>query len=289
MYRSRADRIFSLSGAGLALASLVAAIGIVAFLLAMSLPALREVSALRFLSDSSWYPQSSGEGTYGLWPMVIASVLVGILSVSIAVPLAVAIAIYWGFYASPVGRIILSRFIDILGAIPSVVFGLVGLTVIVPLVNQIHAPGTSLIAATLVLVPMILPTATFLYISALENISTDLLTSSAALGLSRFRLVFGIILPFLSRPIVSGGVLALARALGETMAVLMVAGNVIQLPSSLFDPVRTLTANIALEMGYALGVHRSALFFSGFMMGLLVISLIVIAEIIKHIRVARAA
>lgn len=255
----------------------------------MSLPALREVSVLRFLSDSSWYPQSSGEGTYGLGPMVIASVLVGILSVSIAVPLAVAIAVYRGFYASSVSRVILSRFIDILGAIPSVVFGLVGLTVIVPLVNQLHAPGTSLIAATLVLVPMILPTATFLYIAALENISTDLVTSSAALGLSRFRFVFGIILPSLARSIVSGGVLALARALGETMAVLMVAGNVIQLPRSLFDPVRTLTANIALEMGYALGVHRSALFFSGFMMGLLVISLIVLAEVTKHIRAARAA
>jgi len=182
------------------------------------------------------------------------------------VPIALSVVFYAQYFASRAQQTLLRRWVEVLGAIPSVVYGLVGITVVVPLVNSIAPPGTSLLAAVLVLVPMIVPTAALFYFAAIESLSAELPKIAAALNLSRFRYVTRVVLPSIHRQVVSGGLLAFARALGETMAVLMVAGNVIQIPGSVFDPVRVLTANIALEMGYALGIHRSALFLTGFIM-----------------------
>lgn len=282
MLDHRIDTLFRYVGASLAVSGFVIAAGMIFYLLSLSIPALYEVGFLRFFSDSSWYPSASGDGTFGLFPMVVASLLVGVMSIVVAVPIALTAVFFAEFFASKFQESVLRRGIEILGAIPSVVFGLVGITVIVPIVNSIASPGTALLSAVLVLVPMIVPTAALFYFAAIESLPTDLPKVAAALNLSRFRYVFQVVLPSIRRQVISGGLLAFARAIGETMAVLMVAGNVIQIPGSIFDPVRVLTANIALEMGYALGVHRSSLFLTGFIMVVFVLLILALAEIVTR-------
>jgi ABC-type molybdate transport system permease subunit len=156
--------------------------------------------------------------------------------------------------------------ISLLAGIPSVVFGLWGLTVLVPLIGQWQPPGASLLAAVLILAMMTLPTVALTSRAALAATPPSLYQGAAMLGMSRHRILLGVLVPAARRGILGGVLLAIARALGETMAVLMVAGNVVQTPTSLFDPIRVLTANIALEMAYAVDQHRSSLFVSGLLL-----------------------
>jgi phosphate transport system permease protein len=165
----------------------------------------------------------------------------------------------------------------LLAGIPSVVYGLWGLTVLVPLIARIESPGSSLLAAILVLGLMILPTVALTSASALEAVPDSLMRGAAALGMTRKGQILGVAVPAARVGIIGGILLSLARALGETMAVVMVAGNVVQTPHSIFEPVRVLTANIALEMAYATGLHRSGLFASGLLLTALVLVLAAIA------------
>jgi phosphate transport system permease protein len=168
--------------------------------------------------------------------------------------------------------------IVLLAGTPSVVLGLWGLTTIVPLILWLAPPGTSLITGSLILSLMIMPTVALTTEAALAALPQSHLAGAAALGLSREATILNVILPSARASIFAGSILALARALGETMVVLMVSGNVVQVPTSLFDPVRTLTANIALEMAYATGDHRSSLFVSGFALAGLVLILAIAAR-----------
>ena len=151
------------------------------------------------------------------------------------------------------------------------------MTTLVPLITQWHPPGASLLSAVLVLTLMILPTITLTAFSALHAVPDDFLRNAAALGMSRWGMIYGVAFPAARTGIVAGIILAAGRALGETMAVLMVAGNVVQHPASLFDPIRTLAANIALEMAYAMGDHRAVLFVTGLLLMLLVMLLAAMA------------
>jgi phosphate transport system permease protein len=164
--------------------------------------------------------------------------------------------------------------VEILAGIPSVVYGFWGLVTVVPWVRRIAAPGQSLLAGLLILTLMILPTAALLAESSLRAVPRPLIDGAAALGMGRRAMVWGVAVPAAAPGIAAGVVLALVRAVGETLAVLMVTGNVVQVPTGLFDPLRALTANIALEMGYAEGVHRSALFVSGLALMALVSGLV---------------
>ena len=146
------------------------------------------------------------------------------------------------------------------------VFGFWGLTVVVPIIGAWQPPGASLFTGMLILMLMILPTIALTSVAALESVPVTFLNGAQALGLARKAVVLQVALPAARSGITMGIVLAMARALGETMAVVMVSGNVIRMPESLFDPVRTLTANIALEMAYAVGDHRSALYVSGLLL-----------------------
>ena len=148
---------------------------------------------------------------------------------------------------------------------------------LVPLIARIEPPGASLLAAILVLTLMILPTVALTSTSALEAVPDSLMRGAAALGMTRRGQILGIAVPAARVGIIGGILLALARALGETMAVLMVAGNIVQMPYSIFEPVRVLTANIALEMGYATGTHRAGLFASGLVLTVLVLLIASIA------------
>ena len=202
--------------------------------------------------------------------MLWATLAVSLGAVLLAFPLGLGSAIFIEYYAPKIIRKPFSSVVTLLAGVPSVVFGLWGLTELVPLLNRVHPPGASLLTAILVLTLMILPTITLTSRSALGSLPTHLLQNSAALALSKKSMIVGVLVPTAFKGIVGGVLLAFVRALGETMAVLMVAGNVVQTPSGLFDPVRVLTANIALEMAYATDEHRAALFVSGLLLMVLV-------------------
>ena len=240
------------------------------FLLAESLPLLREVSALRFVTDSSWQPT---EGAYNLAPMLSGTLYAAAGALFLATPLGIASALFVAYYALPSAARIYRRLIELLAGIPSVVYGFWALTTLVPLINELHPPGASLLAGILVLTLMILPTVALTAHAALLAVPDEYLRGAAALGMSRWGIIRGVVLPAARMGVTAGIILAAGRAIGETMAVLMVTGNVVQRASTVYDPIRTLAANIALEMPYALGDHRAALFVSGLMLMLLVIAL----------------
>ncbi len=239
---------------------------VLAFLLKEAAPLLGSHNAAGFFTDPGWYPL---EGQFGMLPMVAASLAVALGAVLLAGPLGLASAIFLNFLAPPAVAGAYRMMLALLAGIPSVVFGLWGLTVLVPLIARWQPPGASLLAAMLILALMILPTVALTSASALRAVPAGVLHGAAALGLSQRGTILRVALPAARGGIVNGILLACARALGETMAVLMVAGNVVQYPTGLFEPVRVLTSNIALEMAYATGAHRAGLFTSGlFLMGL---------------------
>ncbi|SFH37050.1 phosphate ABC transporter membrane protein 1, PhoT family [Nitrosospira sp. Nsp14] len=240
------------------------------FLLAESLPLLREVSAVRFVTDSSWQPS---EGAYNLAPMLSGTLYAAGGALFLATPLGIASALFVAYYAPPPAAGVYRRLIELLAGIPSVVYGFWALTTLVPLINELHPPGASLLAGILVLTLMILPTVALTAHAALLAVPDEYLRGAAALGMSRWSIIRGVVLPAARMGVTAGVILAAGRAIGETMAVLMVTGNVVQHASTVYDPIRTLAANIALEMPYALGDHRAALFVSGLVLMLLVVAL----------------
>lgn len=268
--RWHADRWLAPPLALLAAVAALILLLVLAFLLSEAWPVVNGDGWWRFFSNEGWYPL---EGRFGLLPMLWASLAAAFGAVLLAAPLGLAGAIFTRFYAPPFivkpFRIVLA----LLAGIPSVVYGLWGLTVLVPLIARWQPPGASLFTAILILALMILPTVALTSASALNSVPRSLLHGAAALGLTRTGIVLGVAVPAARGAILGGILLATARALGETMAVLMVAGNVVQNPTGLFEPVRVLTANIALEMSYATGVHRAGLFASGLMLTLLVLAL----------------
>ena len=199
-------------------------------------------------------------------------------------PLGVASAVFCHFYAPPLVARGYRVIIELLAGIPSVVYGLWGLMVVVPLIGRIRPLGASVLAGILVLALMILPTMVVVADAALARVPREYLLGAAALGLSRWTTVWAVALPAARRGLITGALLQTGRAVGETMAVLMVCGNVVQVPLSLTQPVRTLTANIALEMAYAMGNHRAALFTSGLVLFLMIFVLVACAELVSRER-----
>lgn len=240
---------------------------IVLFLLRESWPALQRVGVARFVRDSGWHPL---EGMFNLGPMLAATTAASMGAICIAGPVGVASAVFARFYAPQRLGVMFRSMVALLTGIPSVVYGLWGLTVLVPRIAEWQPPGASLLAGIFILALMVLPTVALTTDAALAAIPDAYPRGAAALGFTQSGMMLKVLIPAARRGIIAGILLAVARALGETMAVLMVAGNVVQMPAGLFDPVRVLTANIALEMAYATGDHRAALFVSGLALMLLV-------------------
>ena len=214
---------------------------IVAFLMQESKPAINELG-WRMLNDESWVPNEGAEsGTFVLFPIVVGTLLVSAGAILIAAPVGVGSAIFNQYYAPRPVAYLYRRLVELLVGIPSVVFGFWGLVVLCPviagLVDRIglqNVPGPSLLAAIIIVSLMILPTVMLMSESALRTVPRAHIEGAAALGMGRFGIVCNIVLPQTKSGIVSGIVLAIARALGETMAVVMVAGNIPKVPSSLF-------------------------------------------------------
>ena len=255
---------------------------IVSFLVLEALPVFRHVGVARFFTDPSWHP---AEGFYNLMPMVWGTVFAMVGSVLIATPLGILSAVFCHYYAPTAIARPYRRLIELLAGIPSVVYGFWGLVVLVPLIGAIHPPGPSLLAGIIILTIMILPTIALMADASLANVPQHYVRGAAALGLPRWATIRGVVFPAAHSGLFTGVILETGRAIGETMAILMVCGNVVQTPHSLFDPMRTLTANIALEMAYALGDHRAALFVSGLVLMAMIAALVAAADWISHGRI----
>lgn len=253
---------------------------ILGFLWRESWPVLSGDGWQGFIVDDGWFPL---EQQFGILPMVWASLAATVGAIIIAGPLGVACAIFERFFAPEFIAKPFRALLALLAGIPSVVYGLWGLTVLVPIIANWQPPGASLLAGILILALMILPTVAITCSSALAAVPSNLLHGASALGLSERGKILGVVVPAARGGIASGILLAVARALGETMAVLMVAGNVVQTPSSLFDSVRVLTSNIALEMAYATDHHRAGLFATGLLLTLTVLGLAWLANRFQHL------
>ena len=234
---------------------------------------------LRVFRDEVWSPM---ESRFGMMPILLGTLITTFGAVLWAVPCGFFVAVCINYLAPKGVRSATRMLMGILAGIPSVVIGFWGLVEIVPAINTIHAPGASVLAGVIVLGIMILPTMTLAADAAFQGVPESLMSGVQSLGMGFRGLMRLAILPCAGPLIVTGVVLAAGRAVGETMAVLMVTGNVVQIPDSIFAPVRTLAANIALEMAYAQGVHRASLFVGGLILLLLVIGLALISSLLQR-------
>jgi len=248
---------------------------ILGFLLLETLPALRHIGLSRFFTDATWHP---ADALYNLIPMLWGTLFATAGAVLVATPLGILAALFARYYAPSFVGNVFRKGIEILAGIPSVVYGLWGLLVLVPVIARWQLPGPSLLAGMVILTAMILPTMMLVADSAFSQVPQPSIQGAVALGVGRWSIIQRIILPASQSALLTGIILQTGRAMGETMAILMVCGNVVQTPTSLFAPIRTLTGNIALEMAYAVGDHRAALFLSGLLLMGMVIVLVVTAE-----------
>ena len=236
-----------------ACASIAAVILICVFLFANGVPAMAEIGFFNFVGGQRWKPSS---GLYGIWPMIVGSLYVTAGALIVGVPAGIFTAMYLARFCNKRLYRFLKPAINLLAGIPSVVYGFFGLVVLVPLVREwLGGTGMSTLTASVLLGIMILPTIIGVAESAIRAVPEAYYEGALALGATHERSVFFVVL----RAARSGVVLGIGRAIGETMAVIMVAGNQPYIPSSILDGVRTMTTNIVLEMGYATDLHREAL------------------------------
>ncbi len=237
--------------------SVAAVILICVFLFANGVPAIFEIGVKDFLLGKAWKPS---QNTYGIFSMIVGSLYVTAGAMIIGVPIGILTSVFLAKFCPKKAYKVIKPAVELLAGIPSVVYGFFGLMVIVPFIRQLFGgSGTSMLAASVVLGIMILPTIIGVSESALRAVPDSYYEGSLALGASHERSVFYAVLPAAKSGILAGVILGIGRAVGETMAVVMVAGNQAVIPNKLTEGVRTMTANIVLEMGYAADLHREAL------------------------------
>ena len=275
MYRL-SDRFFTLTLWAGGLTGLITVFLILCFLVLESIPALDTIGVFRFFNDPAWYPL---ENEFNLLPMLIGSAFITIGAVLLSLPLALGSAVYIVFFLKPQLHTSTLRLLEVLGGIPSVIFGLWGMVTVVPQIAKIDGPGTSLLAGSIVVTMMILPALILMFAFILKRNTNTYYLQGISVGLAKEKIIFRIIIPSATNSLGGALILQTTRAIGETMAVLMVCGNITQIPDSVFDPVRTLTSNTALEMAYAMGDHRSSLFFGGLLLTIVVAFLLIFLKI----------
>ncbi|MDR1205136.1 MAG: phosphate ABC transporter permease subunit PstC [Peptococcaceae bacterium] len=243
--------------------SILAVLLICAFLFANGIPAMGKIGVFRFLLGTEWAP-SDIPPAYGIFPMILGSLYITAGAVLLGVPLGILTAVFLAAFCPEALHKILKPAVELLAGIPSVVYGFFGMGVIVPAVRLLlGGSGSSILAASILLGIMILPTVVTISETAVRAVPGSYYEGALALGASHERGVFFIVLPAARSGVLASVILGIGRAVGETMAVIMVAGNQARAPRGILRGVRTLTANIVLEMGYAAELHREALIATG--------------------------
>jgi len=253
--------------------SFIILLAILIFILREGLPAFSQIGFFHLLFGTEWSPSNQ---QYGLLPMMAGSLIVTVGSLLLAVPLGIACAILLAEVAPAAVRRILRPAVELLVGIPSVVFGLVGMLIIVPAIRHIGGTGYSVLAACIVLMAMVLPTIISISEDSLRAVPRKYKEGSLALGATHWQTIRHVLIPAARSGIVAAVVLGIGRAIGETMAMIMVIGNAVIFPNSPLSPARTLTGNIAVEIQYASGLHENALFATA----LVLLAFIVILNII---------
>ncbi|MGB9835940.1 MAG: phosphate ABC transporter permease subunit PstC [Candidatus Saccharicenans sp.] len=273
----KSDRLIRLGLLMIALSAVSILAIITLFIFEQGLPVMFKYGFRHFLLGQDWYPS---EKSFGLLPMIIGSLMVTIGALIIGVPLGLASAIFLTEFSSRRLARFLKPVIELLAGIPSVVYGFIGLMFLVPFIRErFGGPGLSVLAASVILGIMILPTVISITIDSIRAVPDSYREGSIALGATKWQTVKMVVLPAARSGIIAAIILGMGRAIGETMAVIMVAGNAADIPGSLLAPVRTLTSNIALEMAYAGGEHREALFATGVVLFVIIMILNTIANI----------
>ena len=264
--------------------SILAVALICIFLFANGVPAMAKIGFGKFLLGCTW---QAGNGLFGIFPMIIGSIYVTAGAIIVGVPIGILAAVFLArFCPKPLYRI-MKPGVELLAGIPSVVYGFFGLMIIVPWVRDTFRPyyggnGLSLFSAALLLGIMILPTIISISESAIRAVPDKYYQGALALGATHERSVFRTVVPAAKSGIMAGIVLGIGRAFGETMAVIMIAGNQAWIPDNMFQGIRTLTANIVMEMGYAQDLHREALIATGVVLFVFILIINTLFSILKR-------
>jgi phosphate transport system permease protein len=231
------------------------------FIFVEGVPLIAKVGLFKFIFGMKWAPI---QGYFGIFPMIVGTISVTLGAVILGVPIALCCSIFLAEFAPAKLSNLVRPAIQLLAGIPSVVYGFWGLIFIVPLIrNYLGGPGLSILAGSIILAIMILPTVISIAEVSLLALPPLLKEGAFALGATHWQTIRSVLLPAAKSGILAGIILGIGRAVGETMAVIMVLGNAVALPTSILDPARTLTTNIGIEMGYASGEHQQALFATG--------------------------
>lgn len=248
------------------------------FIFMEGLPVIQKHGIMHFVGGKLWHPDDS---EFGLLPMIIGSVYVTIGSLILGVPLGIGCAIFLAEIAPKRITMVIRPAIELLAGIPSVVYGFYGLVVLVPLIRDLFGGrGFSVLAGSIVLAIMILPTIVNISEDSIRAVPREYKEGSFALGATHWQTIKKVIIPSARSGIITAVVLGMGRAIGETMAIILVTGNVAMAPNSILEPVRTLTANIAIEMGYAAGDHAKALFATGIVLFVFIMMLNYLATLV---------
>lgn len=262
----------------------IMAVGLICvFLFANGIPAMGKIGVFGFLFGMDWSPTNTNP-SFQIFPMILGSVYVTAGAILIGVPIGLFTVIYMAKTCPKKLHKLLKPVLDLLAGIPSVVYGFFGMEVLVPFVRIVFGGrGSSMLTASILLGIMILPTVIGITESSLRAVPDELYEGAVALGASHTRAVFGVILPAAKSGVMSAVVLGVGRAIGETMAVKMVAGNqpLLRLPNEFLKGVRTLTANVVMELGYAEGLHREALIATGVVLFVFILIINLLFSLIK--------
>jgi phosphate ABC transporter permease protein PstC len=272
----RNDRLVRLALLVVAFSAVSVLLVITVFIVQQGTPIMFKYGLKSFLAGGNWYPS---EKVFGLWPMIVGSLFVTAGALVIGIPFGLACAIVLTEFSSKKVRRVIKPVIELLAGIPSVVYGFMGVIILVPFIRQTFGgPGLSVLAASIVLGIMILPTIISISVDSLQAVPPSYREGSIALGATRWQTVKMVLFPAARSGIIASIILGMGRAVGETMATIMIAGNAAEIPRSLLAPVRTLTSNIALEMSYATGEHREALFATGVILFIIIMVLNTVAN-----------
>lgn len=257
------ERVMSGVFLAAALTSIIAVAFICFFLFANGLPAITEIGAVKFLFGTKWAPNNV-PALYGILPMIIGSIYITAGAIIIGVPIGIFTSVFLAKYCPDGLYKVLKPAVELLAGIPSIVYGFFGMVVLVPAVKAVFGGnGNSILTASILLGIMILPTIIGVAEAALRSVPESYFEGALALGATPERSIFSVVLPAARSGILAAVVLGIGRAIGETMAVIMIAGNQPRITGNITKGIRTLTANIVLEMGYAQDLHRRALIANG--------------------------
>jgi phosphate transport system permease protein len=267
--------------------SIISLLLIIVFMFTNGIPVMVEYGFDEFLFGTVWRPTAS-EPQFGLLPMIMGSIYATIGAAVLGVPVGILTAIFMAEYCPPKLYKVLKPAVSLMASIPSIVYGFFALQLLVPVVRDyIGGNGYSLLTAMILLAIMILPTVIELSESAIRAVPRSYYDGSVALGATHERTVFTVIVPAASSGVISSVVLGIGRAIGETMAVVLIAGNQPLMPDGLLQGIRTLTTNIVLEMSYASGDHRSALIATGVVLFVFILIINTIFLVIKNREAAK--